>query len=102
MTRSEAHAYAVGARSAIDISGMATLRDGPFAEHRWNTMDAESTIAYGFARVLARFGLSAKCSRDAVAAGQNIDALPAGCTNGALPRKLPLRHVTATHTAIRR
>jgi hypothetical protein len=98
----KSHAYAVGARSAIDISGMATLHDGLCHASRWHTMDAEATIAYDLARVMARFGLSARCGRDAVVAGQDIDQLPAGCTDGTVPRRLPLRHVTATHTSIRR
>jgi hypothetical protein len=102
MMRSKAHAYAVGSRSAVDISGMTTLIKGPFADRCWDNMDAESTVAYGFGRVMALFGLSARCGRDAIATRQDIDALPEGCTNGAVPRKLPLRHVTATHTAIRR
>ena len=96
------YARAIGARSSFDISGMAVRRDSLFPAPRWRTLDAEATVAYDLARVMVRFGLSAKCGADALAAGQEIAALPAGCTNGAVPRRLPLRHVTATHAAVRR
>jgi|GEM_PF-5589921 hypothetical protein len=102
MNLTKVRAYTVGARSAFDIFGIATRRDDLFPPPRWRTMDAEATIAYDLARVMARFGLSARCGRDAVVARQDIDQLPTGCTDGAVPRRLPLRHVTATHTAIRR
>ncbi len=101
MDHRKAYLFAIGARSALDITGTATRRDCLFPAALWQTMDAEAVVAYDVARTMARFGLSARCGQDAVTAGRDIDELPAGCSDGALPRRLPLRHVTATHATIR-
>jgi len=101
MPKMKAYAYAVGARSAFDIAGTSTLCGALFSAPRRRTADADAAIANDFGLVMARFGLSAKCARNAIASGQDIDRLPVGCTDGELPRRLPLRHVTARHTTVR-
>jgi hypothetical protein len=95
-------ACARGVQSAVDLTGLHILRDGLFRPPAWTRTDPAGAIAQDMGRVMARFGMSAKCGREALANGQDINRLPLGCTDGAVPRRLPLRHVTATHSTIRR
>jgi len=102
---SKARQYLVrarGAQSAVDLTGLRILRDGLFPPPAWTRTDPAGAIAGDLARVLARFGMSAKCGGEALASGEDINHLPPGCTDGAVPRRLPLRHVTATHSTIQR
>lgn len=102
MSKKISYPFAVGARSALDLSGTTVIYDGIFPPPRWRTVDPEGAIAGDLGRVMARFGSSAKCSSEALIAGEDVDHLPAGCTDGTVPRRLPLRHVTATHATTRR
>lgn len=96
------YAFLIGAGSTVDLSGSTVMREGPFDAPLWQRMDDEAIVGSSLARVMARFGDAARCGRDALISGEDLDTLAAGCTDGALPRRLPLRHVTTTHAAIRR
>jgi hypothetical protein len=100
--RRRSRAFALGARSALDLAGTGLLSSSLFPLPRWETVDAEAAIAGDLARVMSRFGMSAQCGGEALANGEDINRLPPGCTDGVVPRRLPLRHVTATHSTIRR
>ncbi len=76
---------------------MATLRDGLFPRPLAENLNASEAVAHDWGRAMTCFYRSYLCGRDAVIAEQDIEQLPAGCADGA-PRKLPLRHVTETHT----
>jgi hypothetical protein len=95
-------AWAVGARSAFDLTGGSVASDGLFPAPAWKTLDAPGAIARDMGRVRVGFRRSLACASRAVAAGDNIDDLPVGCTEDVEPYRLPLRQVTPTDVSIDR
>lgn len=73
-------AFAHGARSAFDMTGLSAFRDEVFRPHSLNRADPTEMIASDLRRVMDRFGRSAACARRALEAGIQIEDLEPGCT----------------------
>lgn len=73
-------AFALGARSAFDLSGMGTLRWDLFGAPPEESNGPSEMVIGDLARVLRTFGLSLQRGQRAVAAGRSVDDLEPGCT----------------------
>jgi hypothetical protein len=79
-------AFAHGASSAFDISGLATFHDEVFRPRRLMWVDPAGMISRDMARIMDAFGRSAARARSALRAGVAIEHLDPGCmSSGAAP-----------------
>jgi hypothetical protein len=93
MTRQRSLAFAHGARSAVDLSGLNTLNSEVLRPRAMERLDPASAVARDLARVIDLFGRSFACARRALEEGLKIEDLEPGCTaNGAAPEPDPLPH----------
>lgn len=74
-------AFAHGARSAFDMSGLSIYYDKVFRPHSGTPMDPAERIAGDMSRVMECFGRSAGCARRALEAGIEIEDLEPGCAS---------------------
>lgn len=73
-------AFAHGARSAVDLSGLITVQGELFRSGLLARTEPATMIARDMARVMDQFARSAACGRKALESGINIDDLKPGCT----------------------
>jgi hypothetical protein len=84
--QSRRRAFAHGASSAFDISGLATFHDEVFRPRRPMWIDPAGMISLDMARIMDTFGRSAARARSALRAGTAIEHLDPGWTlRGAVP-----------------
>ena len=72
--------FALGARSAFDISGLGMLRAGLFDAGDDSWADPSDAVARDMARVMHTFRRSVQCGARALADGTSIDELEPGCS----------------------
>lgn len=98
-------AFAHGARSAFDISGLASFHDEVFRPRALKPAGPAESIARDLAGVMDRFGRSAALGRRAHEAGLKIEDLEPGRTTSgdALEsREVPLSHTRSSRgTAVK-
>lgn len=96
LRRHRYHAFAHGARSAFDLTGLRALRDEAFRPRSLKPVDPAAMIARDMTRVMYGFGRSAACARRAVEAGLKVENLKPGCTANedfAEEGEVPLRDI---------
>lgn len=73
-------AFAIGASSAFDMSGVRFLRSDLCPPQAWTETDAEGAIGRDFARVMRTLRRSTRYVALALDAGLDVEQLRPGCT----------------------
>lgn len=73
-------AFAIGASSAFDMSGLRFLHHDLCPAPAWTDTDAAGAIGRDFAKVMLNVRRATRCAAKALDAGADIEHLAPGCT----------------------
>ena len=90
-------AFASGARSAFDLSGLGAINDKVLRPRSSTLSGPAEMIARDMARVMVRFGRSAIRARRALEAGMRVEDLKPGRTSSTPPGETTPLRTTRSH-----